>query len=328
MKRIIFLLLCTVFSASLTLAQSRTVKFEISKESAMSTVIKQKIETNVSNLLTAINKACISGKSLTLNGIDFEIDAKQHLESLWENMHFYCEDEDIYQMCLVDASHSYQVRDIRIVLKPVIDYEGTLARELTISMNGNGQISGVRMALETNSISQLFGNNRSYTVKDARERLEILKFVEDYRCYYNTKNIEALRMVYADDALIITGSVVPDRKSDVGNVGIKSSSKIKYRKENKEEYLSRMEKKFANPKYFLDVEFDQISIERNGAKPQYYGVTLHQKWNATGYKDDGWLFLFWDFSDKDKPVIHVRTWQPLDAIKQDGLFEMGDFEIK
>lgn len=327
MKKVLLLLLCVVMSLGEMCGQSRTVSFEITKESAIATGLKGTIEANVSKLLSAINSACISGSALNLSGISIEANAKMGLESLWQNMHFYCEDDDIYEKCMQESSNNYQVRDIRIVLKPVADYDGNLERELTVSLNGTGQIAGVRMALETNSVSQLFGGNKSYTVKDTRERLEILKFVEDFRCYYNTKNIEALRMVYADDALIITGSVVSPNKEQKG-VGIKSGSMVKYRRENKDQYLNRMAQRFANPNYFLDVEFDQITIERNGAKPEYYGVTLHQKWNATGYKDDGWLFLFWDFTDKEKPVIHVRTWQPLDAVKQDGMFDMGDFEIQ
>jgi hypothetical protein len=72
-------------------------------------------------------------------------------------------------------------------------------------------------------------------------------------------------------------------------------------------------------------------VVKHGTKPQYYGVTLHQDWKtgnskeSVNYQDEGWLFLLWDFTDRDHPVIHVRTWQPNEAAEKDGIFDLNDF---
>ena len=88
------------------------------------------------------------------------------------------------------------------------------------------------------------------------------------------------------------------------------------------------------------VDFDDIKVVRHGnPDPEYkrcYGVTLHQSYKSGTYSDEGYLFLLWDFTDENKPKIHVRTWQP-DAYSKDGktkeriaedeIFSIADFEI-
>ena len=66
---------------------------------------------------------------------------------------------------------------------------------------------------------------------------------------------------------------------------------------------------------------------KHGAKPNIYGVILHQDWKTSTYMDDGWLFLLWDFNDPEKPQIHVRTWQSEQVVAKDGLFSLDDFFI-
>lgn len=67
----------------------------------------------------------------------------------------------------------------------------------------------------------------------------------------------------------------------------------------------------------------------------FYGVTVHQLYaNSSGYNDDGYLFMLWDFRDKNQVQIHVRTWQPrwmndnrTEEIAQEEIFTPGDFVI-
>ncbi len=71
------------------------------------------------------------------------------------------------------------------------------------------------------------------------------------------------------------------------------------------------------------MEFDDYRIVRHRSKPQYYGVTLTQKWATKSYQDLGTVFLVWDFSDEDAPKIHVRTWQPM----SEKAFQLNDFKL-
>ncbi len=318
MKKLISMLLGVALVTFQIAAQSRSVtfKFDPSSTSSLSATTVQAMERNISSLLTSINQAFLDKSALSFEKVSIELQARKNLESLWTNMRFYCENNKYASKCLNDWQ-GIQVREIDIKLKGRNDYTGDLDRELTVSLSKGGTITGVRMALDNNEYKKF--KDSCSVVTDVRIRNELLKFVEDFRCYYNEKNIEALRAVYADDALIITGSVMTKQKT-----GFDPSVSVKYRKENKEQYLTRLERMFKN-KRFIDVQFDRISIKRNGAKPDFFGVTLHQDWKTTGYEDHGWLFLLWDFRDKEHPVIHVRTWQPDQQVDAVGVFDMDDF---
>lgn len=320
MKKILFLVFfafCTnVLTAQINAPSS--VHFQFQPGSISVGSLKDNMERSTCCLLTEINQACITKRSLNLHGITLEDGARKNLTSLWENIHFFCEDDESIEPCLSDAQ-GYQVRSIPVTIIPLSDdFEGSLNRELTISFNRSGSITGVRMALENNQVSNIMKQGSAVT--DTRRRLEILKFVEDFRCYYNEKNLAALEKVYSDDALIITGSVIKNKETGLVPT-------VKYRKQDKQQYMQSLKGIFARNKY-IDIKFSKISVVRHGSKPDFYGVTLQQDWNTSTYSDKGWLFLLWDFRDEQHPVIHVRTWQPDQAIQTEtDVFSLDDFFI-
>lgn len=320
MKKILFFLVfafCATFLSAQIDAPSK-VHFQFQPGSISEGTMKNRMEQSSCHLLTNINQACIDNRSLDLSGVVIEEGARNNLTSLWENIHFFCEDDECIEPCLNDAQ-GFQVRSIPVTIIPMSDdFEGSLNRELTISFNRGGSITGVRMALENNQVSNIMKQGTAVT--DTRRRLEILKFVEDFRCYYNEKNLAALEKVYSDDALIITGSVIKNREGGMVPT-------VKYRKQDKQQYMQSLKGIFARNK-FIDIKFSKISVVRHGSKPDFYGVTLQQDWNTSTYSDQGWLFLLWDFRDEDNPVIHVRTWQPNQAIQTDtDVFSLDDFFI-
>lgn len=303
---------------------SAQVTFKFSSNSINQGNLKTKMEKNITDLLNDITTAGKTGSYLELDNVDMEPEAKNRLQALWEDVAFYCDDEVNVKRCLEDYQ-GYQVRNIPITLKPKdADYKESLDRELTISLNKAGTITGVRMAWELQEdVNSLLKGSTG--VSDIRQRREILKWVEDFRSYYNEKNLKSLNQIFSEDALIITGSVVLQKKK-TGDMGVQFEEQVKYKVQNKQQYLSNLGRVFKNNAR-INVGFDHISIMKHGAKPNIYGVTLHQTWRAGGYHDEGWLFLLWDFNDPDHPQIHVRTWQPEQIASQDGLFTLDDFFI-
>lgn len=303
---------------------SAQVTFKFSAGTIDAGTLKNKMEKNISDLLTEINRAGNSRSSLNLSAINMESAAKARLTALWEDARFVCYKSSNITKCLNDFQ-GYQVRAIPITMKPIdSSYNGSLSRELTISLNKNGVITGVRPAWELQEdVSKIMFSPGG--VADTRQRREILKWVEDFRCYYNERNIKALNQVYSDDALIITGSVVTQRKNG-GDMGVRMEQKVNYTVQSKEQYINKLTRIFNNNRR-VNVEFDHISVVMHGAKPNIYGVTLHQKWQTSSYSDEGWLFLLWDFNDPEKPQIHVRTWQPDQVVAKDGAFTLDDFFI-
>lgn len=317
----ILILLIAIFYGFDCVAQ---VTFKFSAGTIDAGTLKNKMENNISALLTEINRAGNARSSLNLSSINMEPAAKTRLTALWEDARFVCDKSSNISKCLNDFQ-GYQVRAIPITMKPVdSSYNGSLSRELTISLNKNGVITGVRPAWELQEdVSKIMFSPGG--VADTRQRREILKWVEDFRCYYNEKNLKALNQVYSDDALIITGSVVTQR-SNHGDMGVRLEQKVNYTVQSKEQYINKLSRIFNNNRR-VNVEFDHISVVMHGAKPNIYGVTLHQKWQTSSYSDEGWLFLLWDFNDPEKPQIHVRTWQPDQVVAKDGVFTLDDFFI-
>lgn len=307
-------------------AGNANITFKFAANTIDAGALKTKMENNISALLTEINRAGTSGVPLNLSGVNMEPAAKERLMALWEDSRFVCDKSTNISKCLNDFQ-GFQVRAIPITMKPQnSSYDQSLNRELTISLNKWGVITGVRPAWELNEdVNKILATTGTGGVMETRMRRELLKWVEDFRCYYNEKNINALEKVYSEDALIITGSVVNQRQN-AGDGAVRYEKKVHYTVHDKNTYLTKLKRQFKAKKY-IKVEFDHISVMKHGAKENIYGVTLHQKWKSNDYSDDGWLFLLWDFNDPEQPQIHVRTWQPEQAVAQDGVFTIDDFFI-
>ena len=284
---------------------AQSVEFSF-KSGIYQTSVKQSIERNISSLLTAINRASNSNGSLDLSSVNMTSNAKSSLNNLWESFHFKCDYTSYSENCLT-AVNGYEVRGISVTLTNTeASDKGELNKELTISVSKDGLLTGAHMALSNNVYNYIVNNGKDVT--DTRRRMEILKFVEDFRSYYDEKDLNALRNVYSDDALIITGKVI--MRKNMGNDQASLRPEIVYSRQNKEQYLNNLARTFRNNKY-IKVRFDKIKVVRHPAKKGYYAVTLHQNWQSSNYSDDGYVFLLWQFpEDGGNPVIHVRTWQP------------------
>lgn len=300
------------------------VKFRFGANPDIPASIKEKVETNISALLTQINAAAADSIPLNFAGIDIEEGAAERLAALWSGVRFSCNKKLNISKSLEDVQ-GYQVRGIFITMQPVDDsYTQSLDRELTVSVNRVGEITGVRLAMETQEdVNKIL--SEGVAVTDLRQRRELLKFVEDFRCYYNERNLDALEKIFSDNALIITGSVI--KKGQRSTEGaILEESKVKYKVLSKQQYIDNLAKVFRNNAR-LEVDFDRIQVVQNASKEGVYGVTLHQSWKSSSYSDEGWLFLYWDLSDPDEPKIMIRTWQEDEIVQQHGVFNINDFFI-
>ena len=163
--------------------------------------------------------------------------------------------------------------------------------------------------------------------KDADNRRMILNYCEHLRTSYTTKDIDFLRQVFSNQALIIVGNVV--RSADNNSAtGIEGDEKVTFSLKTKKEYLERLEKVFvANKK--IDVKFTDFRIMRHPTMEGIYGVSMKQKYTSDRYSDDGYLFILWDFRNKSMPLIHVRTWQPTASVNgEKEIIGIRDFNLE
>lgn len=326
MKKIYSIIIVLCLSGTCSLFAQDAVQLVI--RDGIEGSLKTKIEATSTALLSEINAAFKQNRSLNTAHLNMTQQAREGLAALWENVHFYCDDEEVVQSCL-NASGGYQVRQIPLMLRP--DDKAAMAdddyQEGVINFDGNGTITRFNLTISTNIYQNVM--KRGKTVEEVERRQQILAYVEHFRTAYNEQDLLFLDRIFSDDALIITGTVTEVKKTDGSGI---TYNKVSYKKQNKAEYLARLKKSFDANKY-INVRFDDVKIVKHPTKEGFYGVTVHQLYsNSSGYNDDGYLFLLWDFRDTNNVQIHVRTWQPRfvgdQELPKEDIFTAGDFEIE
>ena len=288
------------------------------------TTVKAKMERTMSAFLTEVNNAQSSKRALNFGGMGLSTNVQSSVSMLWENSPFECTDEEIMEHCIQTGS-GYQVRNIPLMMRPTdSSFNEDEYQEAVFSFDLSGNLESFYLTLSMNLYMNVIKSNKSVT--DLRRRQLILDYVEHFRTAYNQKDKEFLEAVFSDDALIITGKVIPQRVRD----NIQLPARVEYTRQTKRQYMTKLSQVFAANKH-IKVTFDEIRVVMHPTKSEWYGVTLHQGWTSDRYHDDGWLFLLWDFSNEDHPTIHVRTWQP-DKIEgkklpDEEIFSLDDFNI-
>lgn len=324
MKKIILFLLIACCSQQAWTQDE--VSFEFS-DGISNTVLKQKMERQVSLLLTAINKAESTGGLINFSGIEIDPMASQSITAHWENARFRCLDDDIVEHCLSlkrnGRVYGYQVRNIAVEMKPIDDaYQDDLNQEVCINFDTKGVISDFNFTMGITQYTRLMKEGAE--IGDIDEREQVIHFCEQFKNAYIKKDIKFLEDIFSDDALIITGKVIIRKKAELQM----SQKDYEYTTKTKAEYLKGLRALFKDPKVgAINVNFKDYRIKRHGSKPNYYGVTLVQDWAHNTYKDQGIVFLVWDFTDKEHPQIQVRTWQPLDT-DEDEVFTLKRFKLR
>ena len=286
--------------------------------------VKAKMERTMSAFLTEVNNAQSLKRALNFSGMGLSTNVQSSVSMLWENSPFECTDEEIMEHCIQTGS-GYQVRNIPLIMRPTdSSFNEDEYQEAVFSFDLSGNLESFYLTLSMNLYMNVIKSNKSVT--DLRRRQLILDYVEHFRTAYNQKDKEFLEAVFSDDALIITGKVIPQRVRD----NIQLPARVEYTRQTKRQYMTKLSQIFAANKH-IKVTFDEIRVVMHPTKSEWYGVTLHQGWTSDRYHDDGWLFLLWDFSNEDHPTIHVRTWQP-DKIEgkklpDEEIFSLDDFNI-
>lgn len=163
---------------------------------------------------------------------------------------------------------------------------------------------------------------------DASNRRMILNYCEHLRSAYTTKDIDFIRQVFSDKALIIVGHVVKERQAGTGIQVECSQEKTEYLVHSKQQYLMRLAQVFKS-NASIDVAFSDFRILRHPTMNGIYGVALRQSYKSDRYSDEGRLFLLWDFRNPDIPMIHVRVWQDATAgLAPDDVIGLGDFNLE
>ena len=276
--------------------------------------IIEKMQHNLSQVLTEINRAQKENRLLNTVGLALNDFADRSLQMLWANIHFYCDDEEVVERCWVFGDgQEYMVSHIPLIIQTEGEEFGNgTYQEAVVEFDGQGRIKDFRFSLD----AQLGESMENCGVEAVEQRMKIKAYCERLRTAYNQKDIDFINQIFSDDALIITGTVISVKPMEDRYA---NKLKVVYKKQNKEQYIANLKKAFLRNKW-IDVKFSDIpennlldgcaGITQSEVNTKCFGVRLRQEWRSSNYSDVGYLFLLWDFTDEDKPVIHVRTWQP------------------
>jgi len=218
--------------------------------------------------------------------------------------------KDVTMYNLISGWDEIYARSIRMTIQ-YQNKRNVLTKNVVFVFNQDKKIKGIQFALDR--ITQNDINAQSEW--DDGLKFAVLNFIENYQTAYNLKRLDYIESVFSDDAIIIVGTVVPEKAelSDKVGVNFKSgkSQKVKYYNLSKDEYLKRLKRIFATNEW-ININFANVDISQHpdtGAK-SVYGLGLKQDYSSQNYGDTGYLFLVVDMNDQQKPIIHLRVWTP------------------
>ena len=311
-KKTFVLLLMFVFT-SVCFGKNVTFRFSDGTSGVAGNMVVNKMERNLSELLTSIDFAAEKGSpkvEIRSSGITYQ--ALSEINKLWSKVKFRVVDSNCVGHCLLHKNKGvlsgYQARNIAIEMLPTdpSEWEDDLKQEICIDFDKEGNITYFTLSIEWEQINKMLQYGTLET-EDADMRLRVIDFCDQLKTAYCNKDIETLRMRYDPHSLIVVG-----RQISTGATFTKLSG---------EQYLRNLEQQFKNTKE-IAVEFRDYQVLRHYDESQpIYVATFRQDWftknkNDKVYKDLGYVCLVWDFSDPDKPTIHFRSWQPIETAEK------------
>ena len=182
--------------------------------------------------------------------------------------------------------------------------------------NDQKKISNITFGLDQQSTSDILAKK----AWDDKSKVVLIDFLENYKTAYALKRLDYINDIFSDDALIITGRVV----KRVGQYENSHSNKyVEFTRHNKQDYIKRLARIFTGNEY-INIKFANTDLKKMGKGGELYGIQIRQDYFSTHYGDTGYLFLMVDLNNPDKPIIHIRTWQP-EPDPNFGVISAGDF---
>ena len=156
-------------------------------------------------------------------------------------------------------------------------------------------------------------------------KMALISFLEDYQTAYALKRYDYLESIFSDDALFVVGHVLKRNNNELKDVKQfnLSQQEVELLRMDMNAYFSRLSKVFKSHEY-INIRFTETDFKRQSNGEEIFGVRLLQEYHSATYGDVGYLFLMVDLRDVQRPVIHVRAWQP-DKVDINKLVNLGDF---
>ena len=181
----------------------------------------------------------------------------------------------------------------------------TFTEEVTLTFNPEGQIESLAFGLDNDTRQLIFDSPAQWSTS---VRMAIATFLENYKTAFALKDLDYIKSIFDDYAIIVTGHVTM-RAPQNPELSQKGSTMVKYTQYNKEQYMKRLEEQFQQKK-FINLRFTDVGVKLLGRGDDTYALRIKQDYFSSTYADTGYLFLMVDMNDPSAPLIKLRTWQP------------------
>ncbi len=203
----------------------------------------------------------------------------------------------------------------------------TFVEDISLTFSPDNKIENVAFGLGQIAEDGIFNKN----VKWPNEVSEIIvSFMENYKTAYSLERLDYIENIFHDEAIIIVGNVTKRGTTapfDIENQSISEQGKdvITYNRYTKDQYIANLRKCF-NRNDFINLKFTNHEIQwlEKFNNETIFAINIRQQYDSSTYSDNGYLFLLVDMTDRKKPMIMVRTWQP-NEVAIDKLYNAGDF---
>lgn len=142
-------------------------------------------------------------------------------------------------------------------------------------------------------------------------KMAIVTFLENYKTAFALKRLDYIKSIFDDNAYIIVGHKLHKmKKANRGDInGLSFNTDFVAQRKTKDEYIRQLERCF-NSNEYVNINFSDNDIQKAAFGGNTFGIQIKQDYYSQHYGDQGYLFLFVDLNDADRPIIKIRTWQP------------------
>ena len=203
----------------------------------------------------------------------------------------------------------------------LFDYKNNMRRfveDVTFTFDGNRKIESLAFGLD----NEAFADIMKHEEWQLSSRYFLVTFLENYKTAFALKRRDYIKNIFADNAVIITGTVVKPCYDAESNK-YANHPIVRYNRQTKEQYITGLERCFDRNE-FINVRFGNNEVLRSSKGGELFSVQIKQDYYSTNYGDQGYLFLMVDLNNPHTPIIKVRTWQP-QKDPDFGIYGLADF---
>ncbi|MDE7408764.1 MAG: hypothetical protein K2N09_01945 [Muribaculaceae bacterium] len=184
----------------------------------------------------------------------------------------------------------------------------TFIEDVTFTFSPEKKIESVAFGLGESARKDIF--EQGVGAWSDSVKMVIVTFLENYKTAFALKRLDYINSIFDENAYIIVGHKLEQVKKMPGDgFGISIVPKYEYARKSKSDYIDQLKRCFESNEY-VNINFSDNDVQKAAYGGDTFGIQIRQDYYSEHYGDQGYLFLFVDLNDADKPVIKIRTWQP------------------